>query len=105
MTGGSHDAAGKAAPSAPPVEETSRAAHADGHAGRKLLAASPEEEEEALQRFLNQAERQLSDPEIARRHEAMAHLRAAVAATAAWMSAPGGGDRAWPGSAPGMTGE
>lgn len=51
--------------------------------GRRLLSRSPDQDEEALRRFLSQAERQLSDPEIARRHEAMAHLKAAVAAAEA----------------------
>ncbi len=50
---------------------------------RRLLSTPPDQDEAGLLRILSLAERQLADPGVTRRREAMAHLKAAVAATEA----------------------
>ena len=48
-----------------------------------FLAAPPEADEAAISRILSETDAQLNEPEASRRREAIAHLKAAVAATEA----------------------
>ena len=51
--------------------------------GRRRLPAPPPDDEAVLDRILSQADSHLADPESARRRDAIANLKAAVAATEA----------------------
>lgn len=51
--------------------------------GRDLLEREPEDDQEAMDRILSQTDAELNAPETSRRREAMAQLKAAVAATEA----------------------
>jgi hypothetical protein len=67
---------------------------------RRLLSTPPDQDEAGLLRILSLAERQLADPGVARRREAMAHLKAAVAATEAQRALGGDGAHTQDAAAP-----
>jgi hypothetical protein len=65
------------------LADVSRDLRRDGHEGRAILESASEDDEASVARLMEEAKSKLEGPENRRRFSAIAHLKAAVAATVA----------------------
>ncbi|MCA0273009.1 MAG: hypothetical protein LCH69_13245 [Proteobacteria bacterium] len=65
------------------LADITRDARRDAHEGRAILESASEDDEASVERLMEEAKSKLEGPETRRRFSAIAHLKAAVAATVA----------------------
>lgn len=74
------------------LAEAARELRRDGHEGRAILESASEDDEASVERLMEEAKSKLEGPETRRRFSAIAHLKAAVAATVADRKIKSGND-------------
>jgi hypothetical protein len=74
------------------IADITRDARRDAHEGRAILESASEDDEASVERLMEEAKSKLEGTETRRRFSAIAHLKAAVAATVADRKLKTGGD-------------